>query len=154
MGRLMACNDETDGGRDKRDMHVRGHYSSAAHTQRLKTQPKGCRRSRLPPTSLFLSPSSSFFFHLSLSPSCSSHSPSVAVFCFSPLRLLSVSSRDLSHSYQITNLFYFSCFRWETNGRIRTNKLINQRKKECACLKLVAVCMCGFSFTTMQPWEV
>lgn len=31
MRRLMACNDETDEGRGKRDAHIRGHYSSATH---------------------------------------------------------------------------------------------------------------------------
>lgn len=65
MARLMACNDETDGGRDKRDMHVRGHYSSAARTHihsytQTANATQGCRRSRLPPThlSIFLT-----FFH-------------------------------------------------------------------------------------------
>lgn len=49
----MACNDETDGGRDNRDVHVGSHYSSVVQkAQRLETPPKRCRRTRLPPTSL------------------------------------------------------------------------------------------------------
>lgn len=129
MARLMACNDETDGGRDKRDMHVRGHYSSAARTHthsytQTENATQGCRRSRLPPTSLFFSPS----FVFSLSPSCSSHPPSVPLclllFFSSLLRLQSVSSEDLHHSYQIISFvtncetcFYHLYFKWNSNAQ-------------------------------------
>lgn len=56
MSRLMVCNDETDGGRDERDAHVKGHYSSAVPAL-VQTPPKGAASTtRLP---RFLSPSSS-----------------------------------------------------------------------------------------------
>lgn len=67
MGRLMACNDETDGGRDKRDTRVRGHYSSAAHTHTCKHSQ---RHPRVPQevsaTSLSLPISLTFFPHPTL----------------------------------------------------------------------------------------
>lgn len=117
MARLMACNDETDGGRDKRDMHVRGHYSSAARTHihsytQTANATQGCRRSRLPPTSLFFSPS----FVFSLSPSCSSHPPSVPLclllfflpfldFSLFPLRIYIIRIKS-SYSSQTVKLVF------------------------------------------------
>lgn len=105
MGRLMACNDETDGRRDKRDMHVRGHYSSAAHTlthTNTANTTQGCRKNCLPPTSFYFSHLFPFFFffYIFLSPSCSSHPPSVpsdSYFSLVHWRLISFISMYIIH---------------------------------------------------------
>lgn len=119
MGRLMACNDETDGGRDKRDVHVRGHYSSAAHTKTVNAT-HGCRTSRLSPTSLFLSPPFLSFSH-------SSHPPPAPL--LSRLQPVSLEIRIVHikshHSPQTVKLvFYHLRFEWSSSAQDITGRYI------------------------------
>lgn len=128
MARLMACNDETDGGRDKRDMHVRGHYSSAARTHihsytQTANATKGAGGAVYHPPLYF---SHLLSFSLCRPPVRPTLHLCLCVFCFFPslLRLQSVSSEDLHHSYQIilfvTNCetcFYHLYFKWNSNAQ-------------------------------------
>lgn len=124
MGRLMARNDETDGGRDKRDTHVRGHYSSAAHTHAHNTAnaTQGCRRNCLPPASLY------FCHRLSFFPSAAPFIPPLSsvwapIVCFPPrtLQCLSPETRIIPiESYSSRNCetcLYHLHFKWSSNGR-------------------------------------